>query len=214
MGLYAQLHFDYWRHPKTLKLISLLGPGADVYPPRLWSWAVEYASDGILPDPQILALACDYRDTPKTLADALVSAGFLEAIEGGRYFIHNWMERTGGDLKFYLDRKQYFKDYHRKKTKSTNSKRTVNAPLDHSLSEPSEPSDLNRKEKKEASASLPLGAAADASAGANGNGKKPDCERCGDSGTYFGRWDQPDHGMVSGMLACDCKKGKAYVRPR
>lgn len=100
--MYVQLDIDYFNHPKTLHLISLIGPEADVYPPRLWTWAMKYAKSGILKTQGMVETACRWKDDDGRLHKALVAAGFLE--EDG-VTIHGWMERTGHGLQRYEEKK-------------------------------------------------------------------------------------------------------------
>lgn len=105
--MYVQLDEDYYGHPKTLHLIELLGPEADTYPPRLWTWAKKYAKGGIMRSESMIETACRWQGAPGRLVEALVTAGFVdrEALT-----IHNWMKRTGHDLEMYEQKKQRLKE--------------------------------------------------------------------------------------------------------
>lgn len=100
--MYVQLDTDYFNHPKTIHLISLIGPEADVYPPRLWTWAMKYAKSGVLKTPGMVETACRWKDDDGRLHKALVASGFLD--EDG-VTIHGWMERTGHGLQRYEEKK-------------------------------------------------------------------------------------------------------------
>ena len=46
---YLNLDPDYFNHPKTIRLIGLLGVGAAEYPIRLWCYCAKYHPvDGLL----------------------------------------------------------------------------------------------------------------------------------------------------------------------
>lgn len=81
MAFEIPLDIAYFGHPKTLKLISILGRvEADVYPLRLWAWAAQYARDGHLPsDCRVIERGLGWRGASGRLVSALVQAGYLAA---------------------------------------------------------------------------------------------------------------------------------------
>jgi len=89
---YAQLDSDYWDHPKTLRMIELLGPRGETIPLKMWSWAAKFKLSGVFNSPAQLALACRFKGDPTKVQDALKDAGFLDP-DG--LTIHDWMERSG-----------------------------------------------------------------------------------------------------------------------
>jgi hypothetical protein len=103
MAYYVQLEASYWRHPKTLKLIELLGRFADIYPPRLWSWAAQYRTTGVLTSAKELALACEYRGDANKLLEAMRGAGFIDKDE---LTIHDWAQKTGHGILMYEKEKE------------------------------------------------------------------------------------------------------------
>jgi hypothetical protein len=103
MAYYVQLEASYWRHPKTLKLIELLGRFADIYPPRLWSWAAQYRTSGVLASAKELALACDYRGNADKLLGAMRDAGFIDQSD---LTIHDWSQKTGHGILMYEKEKE------------------------------------------------------------------------------------------------------------
>jgi hypothetical protein len=96
---------DYFNHPKTLRLMSILGrPEADVYPLRLWRWAVSYASDGQLPhDPRQIEVSIGWRGKPGRLYAALVEAGFIES---DTFTLYSWMDHIGRAIAIYDEKKR------------------------------------------------------------------------------------------------------------
>jgi len=104
MGFEIPIDVDYFKHPKTLRLISLIGPTADIYPLRLWRWAAQYAKKGVIEGggPAIEA-AVGWSGTRGKLSDALREAKFLE--RDGKT-IHDWMEHTGRAILIYDEKKR------------------------------------------------------------------------------------------------------------
>lgn len=108
--MYVQLDDAYYDHPKTLHLISLLGPEADGYPPKLWTWAIKYAKQGVLKHPDLAEVACRWKGEKGKLHRAMVDAGFIEA-DG--VTLHGWMERTGNDIVRYEEKKSRLREKYR-----------------------------------------------------------------------------------------------------
>lgn len=104
MGFEIPISNDYPNHPKTLHLISLIGPEADVYPLRLWFWASKYRRDGNFKGgaPEI-ELACGWKGAKGRLHRALIKAGFVES--GGRQ-VHDWKVGIGRAIAIYERKKQ------------------------------------------------------------------------------------------------------------
>ena len=89
----------YFDHPKTLHLVGLLGPEADVYPLRLFAWAWKNAPSGVIRGGVAgLEYALRWRGKPGELHAALMKApegyrcGFIEA-DG--VTIHDWKDGVG-----------------------------------------------------------------------------------------------------------------------
>ena len=113
MGFELSIDSDYFGHPKTLHLISLIGPGADVYPLRLWFWASKYARSGYLGTPSrlvdVIEPGIGWKGRGRTkgrLRDALHTAQFLESDGAGNYSIHDWNEGIGRQISLYERKKQ------------------------------------------------------------------------------------------------------------
>lgn len=98
--MYLEIDEGYPTHRKTLRLCALLKcDTADAYPPRLWSWAMRAAKTGDLTGMEAYEVETSmrYRGKPGALYAAMVSAGFIDDLDG-RVEIHDWMERTGAAI--------------------------------------------------------------------------------------------------------------------
>lgn len=103
MAYYVQLDADYWDHPKTLKLIELLGPRGESIPLKMWSWAARFKVSGVFDSVAQLAIACRFRGQAETVQTALKSAGFIDP-DG--LTIHDWTSRTGHGIAMYEKEKE------------------------------------------------------------------------------------------------------------
>ena len=94
---YLNLDFDYFEHPKTLRMVALLGPGGESVPLRLWAKVGKfYAKDGVLQGyagPEIESLI-GWRGKPGKAVESLLKVGFLEE-KGQKFFVHDWKEHQG-----------------------------------------------------------------------------------------------------------------------
>lgn len=93
---WIRLSSEYPRHRKVLRLVRRLGPIAEVYPIRLWLWAVEQSPTGSLQDIEAeeLALIVGHAGDPAELWSAMKSCGIIEeAAEGWQ--IRSWYEHQG-----------------------------------------------------------------------------------------------------------------------
>lgn len=120
------------RHnPKVRKLGVLLKKDrAHSYLVDLWSWCVQFASDGDLTafDELDIALAAGYEGDPHTFISALIKCRLIDSTENG-LFIHDWHEKQG----LLIERRQ--KDLARMKayreristTDQTRNERVTNA---------------------------------------------------------------------------------------
>ena len=91
------LDLDYFTHPKTMRLIGLLGRGAEVLPIRLWCWCAKYhAESGELSgySAQEIESCVGWWGKEGQLVEALVKVGFLER-KGKTYLVHDWRNHQG-----------------------------------------------------------------------------------------------------------------------
>ncbi len=91
------LDLDYFDHPKTRRLVVLLGPGAEILPIRLWTYCGKFhPKDGSLvgySEDEIEKFS-GWAGMKGLLYKALLSLGFLDTVEGG-VIIHDWDEHAG-----------------------------------------------------------------------------------------------------------------------
>lgn len=100
--MYLEIDEGYQDHRKTVHLCGLMmNPEAEVYPIRLWRWAVRSCPDGNLRTmtPYAVETILRYRLMDGKLYAAMVDAGFIDDLPDGTKQIHNWMKRTGGALR-------------------------------------------------------------------------------------------------------------------
>jgi hypothetical protein len=91
------LEADYFDHPKTRRLIGLLGKGSEVLPIRLWCWCARYhAENGMLTDysTQEIESCVGWWGEPGQFVEAMVKVGFMES-NGTSYYVHEFAERNG-----------------------------------------------------------------------------------------------------------------------
>lgn len=98
---YLNLDLDYFDHPKTRRLIGLLGKGSEVIPIRLWAYAGKYhAADGKLAgySAQEIETVIGWWGEKGACINALIHVGFLRQDE--HFFIHDWLEHEGHIIAF------------------------------------------------------------------------------------------------------------------
>jgi hypothetical protein len=101
---YLNLDLNYFDHPKTRRLIGILGPLSDILPLRLWAYCAKiHPSDGVLKgysDQEIhgvIGADNDAHTSPMgsfTVTDALVRVGFLKRIKNGAACV-DWLQHQG-----------------------------------------------------------------------------------------------------------------------
>lgn len=88
---------DYFDHPKTKRLVRILGRGSDSFPMRLWVFAGKYFKDeGRLIGVQVDEIETEigwWGESGKAV-DALIECRWLEK-DGDTFVIHGWVERNG-----------------------------------------------------------------------------------------------------------------------
>lgn len=86
------LDLDFFDHPKTKRLIGLLGRGAEILPIKLWAYCGKFHSkDGRLTDytVQEIESIVGWWGEKERMVAALVKCGFLEPDQTG-FKIHDW----------------------------------------------------------------------------------------------------------------------------
>lgn len=94
---FLNLDFDYFDHPKTTRLIGLLGHGSEILPIRLWTYLAKFhASDGRLLgySPDAIEQAIRWRGKQGKGLEGLLAVGYIEKCEGG-YQAHDWDDHQG-----------------------------------------------------------------------------------------------------------------------
>ena len=94
---YLNLDPDFFGHPKCIKLVSLLGDRAEVYPMRLWCHAAKYhPKDGNFSgySDQALSKIAGWEGNPNDLLQPLIETGFLDKTPNG-YVLHDWQDHEG-----------------------------------------------------------------------------------------------------------------------
>lgn len=91
------LDLDYFEHPKTKRLVGLLGPGAETYPIRLWVYCGKYHyKDGDLAgysDGEIEAVS-GWTGPAGRMVHAMTTVGFLDLTPDG-LSVHDWQDHAG-----------------------------------------------------------------------------------------------------------------------
>jgi hypothetical protein len=91
------LDLDYFAHPKTTRLIGLLGKGAEVLPIKLWAYCGKYHKEhGKLTgySTQEIESIVGWWGDSGVFIQAMLKVRFLDDI-GGDYACHNWAARNG-----------------------------------------------------------------------------------------------------------------------
>lgn len=93
MNTDIRLSVEFWRHPKTKKLIRRTGLEGARSLQILWLWAVVNRPDGNLAgmDDEAIELAADWEGEEGRLASTLVDVAFLDGKAGERS-LHGWLE--------------------------------------------------------------------------------------------------------------------------
>ncbi len=88
---------DYFTHPKTLRLIGLLGKGAEVFPIRLWCWCAKYhAESGLLAGYSVQEIESCVGWTGESghFVQAMIKVGLMEENELG-FYVHDFTSLNG-----------------------------------------------------------------------------------------------------------------------
>lgn len=94
---YINLDSGYFDHPKTLRLVGLLGKGSEVLPIRLWCRIADTHSEvGKLTgySTQEIESLVGWWGKSGECAAALVKVGFLGALDDG-FQVHDWQDHNG-----------------------------------------------------------------------------------------------------------------------
>lgn len=89
---------EYFTHPKTTRLVGLLGKGAEVLPLKLWVYVGKYHwSDGRLSGhtAQEIESIVGWWGKDLSCVDGMLRVGFLVQENDGIYAVKNWLEHGG-----------------------------------------------------------------------------------------------------------------------
>jgi hypothetical protein len=94
---YLNLDLDYWTNRKTVRLIGLLGVGAEILPLRLWTYVAKHHPEtghlkGYMAEE--LESAAGWTGIKGKMVDAMLTVGFLENIGDG-FKVHGWLDHAG-----------------------------------------------------------------------------------------------------------------------
>ncbi len=141
---YLNLDLDYFTHPKTSRLVGLLGRGAAELPIRLWAYCGKHHSEsGNLTgySAQEIETVVGWWGGTGKMVEAMLNVGFLDKIENG-FRIHGWKEHAG-HLSVFKKRaksaaKERWKKYARSNASSNAQDEITNAPY-HTLPDHTKP---------------------------------------------------------------------------
>ncbi len=94
---YLNLDLDYFTHPKTMRLIGLLGKGSEVLPIKLWCHAGKHhAGTGKLSgySPKEIEAVVGWWGSEGSFVEAMIHVGFMIDNEGN-YELHEWKDHEG-----------------------------------------------------------------------------------------------------------------------
>ena len=99
------LDLDYFNHPKTMRLVSVLGKGSEVLPLKLWCYCGKFHSENgklIGYSASELEFTLGWWGKEGELINALIKVELLEKIENG-FRVHDWTKHEG-HLKSFKER--------------------------------------------------------------------------------------------------------------
>ena len=102
------LDFDYFDHPKTKRLVGLLGRGSEVLPLKLWCYCGKFhPRDGRLTGYAIQEIESlvGWWGKSGRFVDAMLTVGFLHQEENG-YVVHEWKDHEGHLISYIVRAKK------------------------------------------------------------------------------------------------------------
>lgn len=94
---YLNLDLDYLTHPKTIRLVGLLGEGSEILPIRLWCYVGKYHPEtGRLVgySAKEVESVAGWKGEAESFIKAMMKVGFLVEIDNG-YELHEWKTHEG-----------------------------------------------------------------------------------------------------------------------
>jgi hypothetical protein len=91
-----RIRTNFFRHPKTVKLIKEFGPDAPIYLMKLWIFSAENRPTGELLGMTMkdICMVMEYSGSPQKIIGAMLRIGFLERSTGGALNIHDWAQHN------------------------------------------------------------------------------------------------------------------------
>lgn len=99
---YLNFDLDYFDHPKTKRLIGMLGKGSEVLPVRVWVFCGKfYPERGRLAgySAHEIESIVGWWGKPGEMMEAMVKVGFMEH-EGQDFVVHDWKDHAGHLIEF------------------------------------------------------------------------------------------------------------------
>lgn len=148
---YLNLDLDYFTHPKTVRLVGLLGPEAVCLPIKLWCYvAKHHCEQGLLVaySKQEVESVIGWTGESGQCVDAMVKIGLLDEIQNG-YAVHDWLEHAGHLVVFKKRAKSAAKKRWKKYASSIAKRKITNTP-NHTIPNLTIPNHTNRDSMKPA----------------------------------------------------------------
>lgn len=123
------LDVDYFTHPKTVRLIGLLGRGSEVLPIRLWCWCAKYhAESGLLAgySTDEIESVVQWWGEKGRFVEAMLKVGLMEQNEAGICYLHDFLERNGHIAAFKMRAKKGAEERWRRVRETKADKTTAN----------------------------------------------------------------------------------------
>ena len=95
---YLNVDLAYFTHRKTIRLVGLLGRGAEVLPIKLWSHCgVHHAESGKLTSygPEEIEAVAGWWGEKGRAVEAMLTVGFLDHDKEGNLQVHDWFDHAG-----------------------------------------------------------------------------------------------------------------------
>jgi len=99
---YLNLDLDYFDHPKTMRLVRLLGVGAELFPVRLWCYCGKFHyEDGRFEgySPEEIESRAGWKGKEGLMLQTMKQVGYMER-SAGHWQMCNWNEHQGHIAKY------------------------------------------------------------------------------------------------------------------
>lgn len=102
---YLNLDENYFSHPKIIKLVGLLGIGAESLPLKLWCYCAKFSKEkGVLENvtAEEIKHICQWPGAATDMLVALLAVCCIERIKESCYKVHEWEDHQGHIIAFHL----------------------------------------------------------------------------------------------------------------